>query len=333
MTLKLSEIGEYNLLKRIEKKAGKKKDPSILVDLGDDAFVAKCRRSDCLVVTTDTSVENIHFRREWATPEQIGFKAMASNLSDLAAMGAVIPSYAFVNLALPENLPLNFVDGLYTGMNKLCKKHGLKITGGDTVGSRKDIVISITLIGKSKKELIIQRCCAKVGDIILVTGSFGDSAAGLNCLKKKLKIGAKSSKFLVNKHLLPVPRNREADILAKTGKVTSLIDSSDGLAASVYFLTQRSGVGARIDIENIPVSNALKELAESNPKINLTDLSLFGGEEYELVFTAKKKELPKLKKLVPGISAVGEITAGKNIKYYLNGKLQKIKTNFYQHFG
>jgi thiamine-monophosphate kinase len=330
--LSLGELGEYGLLERIEKKTATKTDPSILVDLGDDAFVAKCAKDECLVVTTDLSVENVHFRRDWAEPEQIGFKAMASNLSDLAAMGAVLPRYAFVGLALPEGLSLKFIDKLYTGMNILCKKHDLKIVGGDTVSSIKDIVISITLIGKAAKEHIIRRCCAKIGDIILATGAFGDSAAGLKCLEKPLNIGLKDRKFLINKHLAPLPRNREAGLLARSGKLTSLIDSSDGLAASVHFITQKSGVGARINIENVPVSNALKALARSNPGIGLTDLVLFGGEEYELVFTAKKNDVAGLKKLVPGLSELGEITAGKEIKYYLNGKPKNIKTNFYQHF-
>ena len=329
----LKNIGEFGLIKLIRKKVSVREKYPVLVGIGDDAFVADTAKGHSLVVTNDMLIENIHFRREWATPFQIGYKSIAVNLSDLAAMGGANPKYCLVGLGLPANTPVSFVDQLYTGMISEARKHGLCIVGGDTVSSKKDIVISITLLGEIRHKLIIRRSCAKAGDILVVSKPFGDSGAGLFLLKKGLKNPSKDERFLIRKHLLPEPRIEEARKLSKSGKITSLIDSSDGLAASVRFITEESGAGAELCLENIPLSRALKNICAKYGLGRPYNYALNGGEDYELVFTARPKDFNIIKKLIPSAKIVGKITREKGLKYYLNGKKQDIAKTGFEHFS
>ncbi|MCX5781658.1 MAG: thiamine-phosphate kinase [Elusimicrobia bacterium] len=300
--------------------------------MGDDAFVADIRKGYSLVATKDMLIENVHFKTLWTTPFEIGYKSIAVNLSDLAAMGAAKPLYCLVGLGLPAKTPFDFVDKLYTGMLFASKKYNLKIVGGDTVSTKKGIVISITLIGEIEPKYVLKRSCAKVGDVLVVNAPFGDSGAGLFLLKKGLKGASKDEKYLIKKHLLPIPRLKEASLLAHSGKITSLIDSSDGLATSVKFITEESKVGAKIHLENIPISNQLKKICKKNKSLDPYDFALNGGEDYELVYTARPKDLAVLRKIMPSIQVIGEITLKKGIKYYLNGRKKEIKKTGFQHF-
>ncbi|MBN1622521.1 MAG: thiamine-phosphate kinase [Endomicrobiales bacterium] len=333
-SLNLGDIGEFGLVEEIRKKIfpkNKNKFP-ILVGPGDDAFVAKTSSDFLLVCTKDVLVENIHFKLGYITPRQLGYKAMAVNLSDLAAMGWCVPLYALVGIALPKHTSLDFVRQLYKGMLGIADKYSLHIIGGDTVSSRKDIVISVTLIGKIKKKYLITRSGAKPGDIIMATGTYGDSAAGLFLLQNGIKPRIGFEKYLVNKHIYPKPRLFEAKRLAQSGLVTSMIDSSDGLNASVKFIAQQSNAGAKINIDKIPVSGPLRKLALKSPEINPKKLALSGGEEYELVFTISPGDVSRINKLLPNLTPVGEIVKGKGVSYYFKGRKQSIKTAGFQHF-
>ena len=329
----LKNIGEFGLIKLIRKKVSVREKYPVVVGIGDDAFVADTAKGHSLVVTNDMLIENIHFRREWASPFDIGYKSIAVNLSDLAAMGGAQPKYCLVGLGLPADTPVSFVDRLYTGMLSAAIKHDLKIVGGDTVSSRKDIVISITLLGEIRRKFISRRSCAKAGDILIVGMPFGDSGAGLFLLKKGVKKPSKDERFLIRKHLLPEPRIEEAKLLSKSGKITSLIDSSDGLAASARFIMEESGVGARIFLENIPVSDALKNICAKYRIGQPYYFALNGGEDYELVYTARPEDFGSIKELIPSAKIVGEITREKGLKYYYNGKKREITKTGFQHFS
>ena len=330
----LKKFGEFRLLKRLEKKIcrSEKYGKRILIGLGDDAFAASFSKSKILVATNDVLVENVHFRRKWIQPQELGYKALAVNLSDLAAMGGASPLYAFVGLAMPGDISVDFVDKLYTGMNKACKEYGFIIAGGDTVSSKKDIVISITLLGEIKRKNLISRSGAEPGDIVFVTGALGGSAAGLDILERKGRMAGSPEKYLINKHLLPVARIKTAELLSKTGHVTSMIDSSDGLAASLNFISDKSGVGMDIDVEKIPVSAELWKYSLMNPKINPIDLALNGGEDYELVFTAKPALVKIMKNISKDITCVGAVNGGRRVKYYSCGNPVKIDAQGYQAF-
>jgi len=328
----LKDIGEFALVDLIRKKTHKKEKYPVLVGIGDDAFVADVAKGRSLIVTNDMLIENIHFRRSWASPFEIGYKSIAVNLSDLAAMGGAKPLYCLVAIGLPANTPVNFVDRLYTGMISAGRKYSLKIVGGDTVSSHKDIVISITLLGEISRKYVARRSCAKPGDVLLVNHFLGDSGGGLFLLEKGIKKPQKDERVLIKKHLLPEPRIREARKLAKTGKVTSMIDSSDGLAASVRFIAEESGVGAKIYLEKIPVSDELKKICSKYKADTPYEFALNGGEDYELVYTARPRDANIIRGAIPSARIIGEITSKKGIKYYYNGKKKDIKKTGFQHF-
>lgn len=325
--MKIYQIGEFGLIdKFIERLGGKNR--SLTVDIGDDAAVFGVAGGTCLVVTKDIFIERVHFNREWSSFYHIGFKAMTANISDLAAMGGAKPLYAVVGLALPVDISVNNVDNLYNGFAAAGGKHRISIIGGDTILSKKDIVISITLIGSINKKNIITRSGAREGDFICVTGTFGDSAAGL----KILKSGDSRARYgqLVHAYLAPRARLDESSRLASTGVVTSMIDSSDGLAASVNILAASSGLGAEVELDKIPLSGAFKKWAVGFKKFPWETV-LNGGEEFELVFTVpQSKSGAVLKK--KGISVVGRMRKKSGVEYYLNGKKTDYKFGGYRNF-
>ncbi|MCB4791802.1 MAG: thiamine-phosphate kinase [Elusimicrobia bacterium] len=333
--LKINKIGEFELVERIKKiiYPAKRGNGRLIIGPGDDAFVSKISPDFLLVVTKDLLIEDVHFKLGWTTAQDLGYKAIAVNLSDLAAMGAVRPLYALVGIALPGDISVDFVEKLYIGMCKISDKYGLKIAGGDTTSSKKHIVISITLLGEAKKKHILLRSGAMPGDLIMVTGTFGDSAGGLFLLKRGIKKPKNYQKYLINKHRLPEPRISQAHKIAGSGLATSMIDSSDGLAACVNFLSKESKSGMRLDLEKVPVSKQLNELKKDFNEVDLLDYALKGGEDYELVFTVNPKNLKKVNKILPGAREVGEVTKDKGIKYCLYNKEIKLEISGYQHFN
>jgi thiamine-monophosphate kinase len=246
-------------------------------------------------------------------------------------MGKCKPLYALVGLGLPEDTTVDYVDKLYTGMNKIGCYFGLKIVGGDTVLSTKGVVISVTLIGEAMQRHLLTRAGAQLGDKIYVTGTLGDSAGGLYLLQKGIRQGRGYIAYLLSRHRLPEPRLSLAARLTATRQVTSMIDSSDGLSVSLRLIAEASGVGARIDIEKVPVSRALGQLAKKFKDADPLDFSITGGEDYELVFTAPPSADEKLSR-ISGVTAIGTITAGRHVDYYLNGTPKKITTSGYRHF-
>lgn len=328
--LRVNAIGEWGLIAHI--RAAVARGARLPVDIGDDAFVGDIDGSSSLVVTTDLLVEGTHFRRDWATPRQIGRKALAVNLSDLAAMGACTPRFCVVGLALPGTTPVSFVKELYTGMQDMARKWHARIAGGDTVKNDKNIVISITMMGEIKKGRAITRGGAQVGDYVAVTGPFGDAAGGLYLLQNRIKVAPVARRYLLRRHLLPEPRLDASRQLAGTGRITSIIDSSDGLALSLRFIGEESKVGARIDLDRVPVSPHLRRLCQGGePK--LLPLVLQGGEEYELVFTFPPAAAAAVKKACPGAAIIGVITRGRKIEYRVNKKPYTLPAPGFQHFA
>ncbi len=331
--MKIRQVGEFSIVERIIQRAGAgKRSSSLYVPPGDDAFAAAIPRGELIVATKDLLIENIHFSCLWATPEQIGYKSMAVNLSDLAAMGACRPLYALIGLGMPGSAPVSFVDGFYKGMRALSDRYGLTIAGGDTVSTRKDIVISVSLIGSARKKHIVRRSGAKPGDILCVSGTFGDSGGGLQVLRHRTKAVSLDEKYLVRKHLLPRPRLELAATLAKRLFATSMIDSSDGLAASVRFICEQSKAGAKVYLERLPLSRQLRSVAARSGWFDPVECCLNGGEDYELVFTVKPKDLAAVQRLAPDVTAVGEITAPQEVNYYHHGIIKKIKKTGFEHF-
>lgn len=323
----IEKLGEFGLIDYIKKHNTKPTNRhNIFLDIGDDCFSFNSHTNSKYIVTTDILIENIHFKREWATPQQIGQKAIEVNVSDIASMGNAKPLYAFISMGIPKNTPIDFVKELFSSIKNTCNKYDIHLSGGDTVCA-KDITISITLIGICY-EKPISRTGAKNGDLIFVTGTFGDSCAGLEILSQNKNNLTIYEKNLIKKHLVPQARLKQANLISQNIKITSMTDSSDGLFKSIELLTQNKG--AVINMENIPLSkNLIKYTGKYYNK--LYNYALFGGEEFELVFTIDKKNKNKLEKLLPSATCIGYINNGK-VVYLQNGKAKSIKYNGYKHF-
>ncbi len=313
--MKLKDIGEFGLIERIKRKP---KDSSILKGIGDDTAVIKIENK-LLLITTDTLVEGDHFSLKYFTPEQVGMKAIEINVSDIGAMGG-LPKYALVSLVLPKDTEVNTIERIYKGMRIAGNKHKLEIIGGN-ITHGKQLVIDIDMIGEVKKEDLCLRSQAKPGDFILTTGDLGSSTAGLNLFLKHIK-GHQEVKL---KHLEPKAKYHKVKPFLKY--INAMIDVSDGLASEVTRICEQSNVGAIIFKDNIPIKENTRKAAKEVKK-DPTNYALYGGEDFELVFTVSENNLNKVKGFL-----VGEITKKKGVRIYEKGKEKIIKKSGYDHFN
>ena len=300
--------------------------------LTDDAAVFSCSEGKEIVVAKDTIVEGVHFL-ENTKSELIAKKLMRVNLSDMAAMGAV-PKYYLLSLCLPKNTKEGWIRNFSNGLKSDQKEFGVTLLGGDTVSHDGKLILTITMIGEVKSGKAIRRNGAKVGDDIYVSGTVGDAAFGLKCLESRIE-NRESSKLnnkMVDKYLLPQPRISLGQGLSNIAN--SAIDISDGLLADLEHICDCSGVGALINRCEIPISEGVKQHIDKQDK--LWDLVLAGGDDYELVFTANKKNRLKIRKIADKtgimVTRVGEITRKKGL-VVLNddGESIKIKHTGYKH--
>ncbi len=303
----LQEIGEFGLIHRI-RKGITSSDPALVQGIGDDVAVLEMggMGTKALLVTTDILIEDIHFDLSWTDPYQLGRKALAVNLSDIASMGGT-PKYFLISIGLPKNLPLSFVSSFYRGLKKEAKRFRVELIGGDTSLSQK-IVINICLLGEGRKKDLLFRRGARVGDDLFVSGTLGDAALGLRILQKKGK--AKGAEGLIKKHLSPCPRLELGQAIAKRHWATAMIDVSDGLLIDTSHLLQESGVGVRIWEDQIPLSRLYQKWIRYFSK-DLFQFALLGGEDYELLFTAPPELREKISSLARSlripITRIGEI--------------------------
>jgi len=312
--MNLKQIGEFGLIKRIYKKS---KDKNIIKGIGDDTAVIKIGKK-LILITTDTIVEGDHFSFKYFTPEQVGKKAIEINVSDICSMGG-IPKYALVSLVLPKDLNVEIIDKIYKGMRQSGDKHKLEIIGGN-ITHGKQLVIDIDMIGEVKKESLCLRSQAKPKDFILTTGDLGSSTAGLNLFLKNIK-GHKETK---KAHLEPKAKYNKVKPFLKY--INAMIDVSDGLASEVKHICEQSNVGAIIFKDNVPIKEETRKAAKAVNK-NPIDYALYGGEDFELVFTVSEKNLSKVKGFL-----VGEITKRKGVYLYSKGKEKLITKKGYDHF-
>ncbi|MCL2145494.1 MAG: thiamine-phosphate kinase [Endomicrobia bacterium] len=325
--MKMKSLGEFGFVNMIRKRFAGKSNDKIVAEIGDDCFCFQTGKSD-ICITKDMLIEDVHFKKAWISPSDLGRKAVEINVSDIASMGDAQPKYLFVGLGCPEDISSEYIKKLYCGIKKACDKYGIIIAGGDTVKSDK-LIISATAVGECGK-YIVKRSGAKNGDLIGVTNTFGDSAAGLELLTKfgaAYKFG-KEQKFLISKHNCPQARLAEANAVARY--VSSMTDASDGLYVSVDLIAKESGKGANIYIKRIPLSRQLKKVEPEKSK--RIKSALYGGEDFELVFTVHASKAAMLKKLVPSVSYIGIINDTKKVKYFHNGKEEKTKYCGFKHF-
>jgi thiamine-monophosphate kinase len=305
--MKVEELGEFGLIarlaSRVAQRAPQGRGPtSLLLGIGDDA-AAWATDGSVELCTTDTMVQGVHFTLEHAAWADVGWKALAVNLSDIAAMGGA-PLYAVVTLGLPPDTPVEDVEALYDGMLECGAAHGGTIVGGDVVRSPVAF-ITVAMMGTTPGPLLT-RSAARPGQQVAVTGALGASGAWLAALRQKTHLDPGVAATLRRAHLRPEPRIEAGQRLRLAG-VRCAIDISDGLVADLRQVCRASGAAARLDAENIPIHPAARR---SFPHQCL-DLALSGGEEYELLFTAPPDTIHALQRQLPnGATVVGEILDG-----------------------
>ena len=331
---KLSDLGEQGVISLFESLSKELPFlPQIVKGIGDDAAVLDIG-DKYLLITTDTLIEGIHFDWRWFDPFQLGYKSLAVNLSDIAAMGGKA-SYFLISIGLPKKFLKESLRKLSEGIKTLAKKYSLSLIGGDTVESPKTI-INITVIGQVEKDKILLRSGAKVGDAIFVSGHLGDAAAGLALLKKGLASQNPLFSQLALAHLLSEPELALGQCLANTKKVHAAIDISDGIAKDLRLLCEASGVGAKIHHDLLPISDACYEAANllNEDPINW---AVGGGEDYCLLFTAPKDQAEDIEKTVSTtlnrkLYIIGEIIEKGDIYIDTAKGLKRLKVSGFNHF-
>jgi len=277
-------------------------------------------------------VEGVHFERGWFSWERLGEKVLAVNLSDLAAMGDVKPLAALITAALPGDTPVDYVDKFYKGLESCAQRWKIGLLGGDTVGSKRGWFVSVTAFGEANPKNLIKRSGARLGDYIVTTGPLGLAAAGLEVLRSD------SSKKtwvrpLVRAFSQPQPRFDAGRLLGHQHLATSLIDSSDGLAASVRLIAEASSVGAEIRLADIPMPDSLMRWARRRGR-DPWDYALSGGEDYELIATVAPAHWNSVRRLIPGVARIGEILQRKEGLWVVLRKVRFPLTGYgFSHFG
>ncbi len=307
--MKVRELGEFGLIELVAGIVGKPSRRDILLGIGDDA--AAWRTSGSVeLATTDILIEDVHFTLANATWRELGWKALAINISDIAAMGGS-PAYALVSLGVPPDTEVESVAELYRGMMDAATEYGVDICGGN-MSSAPVAVINLTVVGETSSALLT-RSAALPGDRIAVTGYLGQAAAGLEMLKSGLQFDRTTTAFLREAHLRPRPRVAEGQILAQHG-VKAAIDLSDGLLSDLGHICKASRVGASVWMHKLPIHPLVKAaFDEESPK-----LALSGGEDYELLFTASDEILQRVRAVVPvPVTAIGEIVSDEHCRITL----------------
>jgi thiamine-monophosphate kinase len=328
---------EDDLVRVIRRLADRPGAPGVRRSIGDDTAVLVPTPGMALLATTDLLLEDVHFRRRWAEPADIGWKAMAVNLSDIAAMGGA-PRWALIAIACPESTKPEEIEAFYEGALSLCDAHGVVIVGGDTSASAGGWTVNVTLLGEATAPAL--RSTARPGDVIAVTGSLGRSAAGLAVLERDTAPAGVSPALLAEvtgAHLRPRPRVAEGRWLAGSGRLTAMMDLSDGLATDLARLVSESGVGATVHLEQVPVASSARAVASTLGQ-DARAWATGGGEDYELLVTCGREAFEGLRSglaALPGaaLTAVGEITTGHGVRWIDNDGRDVAVAAGFEHFS
>lgn len=314
-------LAEKALIAAIRRRTGSRSGV-VLTGIGDDSAVLRVPQGHEALVTTDFSIETVHFRREWHPPDSVGHRCLARGLSDIGAMGG-IPLAAFLSLGLPRNLPQRWVDEFISGLLHLASRYRVSLAGGDTAESASGVLADIVVVGSVPHGKAILRSGAKPGDRIYVTGELGDAAAVL----EQLFSGRKLRPAAHRRHYYPEPRVELGRILREKDLPSAMIDLSDGLSTDLSHICEESGVGAEIDAASLPAAKL------DNNRVPLRFV-LHGGDDYELLFTAAaEKRVPPRLAGVP-IRQIGRIVRGKKMHLVKeDGSRHALHPEGWQHFS
>ncbi|HEY5565455.1 MAG TPA: thiamine-phosphate kinase [Rhodothermia bacterium] len=309
----ISTLGEFGLIDRIQARIGGPRSPFTRYGIGDDAAVLELPEGARQVLTTDLLIEHVHFDRTYTPMRHLGYKAITANVSDVAAMYAS-PDAAVVSIGIPNSVSVEMIDSLYEGIVEAAERYGVDIVGGDISGAHK-LVISVTVIGHAESNDIVFRNGAMPSDLICVTGALGGSYAGLRILQhsKEQMLSAGTGYqpdltphlFVIQRHLRPEARTDSIDRLRSAGiHPTAMIDVSDGLASEVRHICAQSGCSARITSADVPMDDRTRAAAASLDE-NPLDYALYGGEEYELLFTISPDDADDLRAVEGDFTIIG----------------------------
>jgi thiamine-monophosphate kinase len=333
--MKLHEIGEFGFIDRISAKFKHLLLPEFL-GIGDDCAIIPYNEKEDYVITTDLLIEDIHFLKTRITPEQLGYKSLAVNLSDIAAMGAE-PVGSFLSIGIPADTEVEYLDTVMKGYHELSQKYQVPLLGGDTTKSKKYLTINVVVVGKCRKGTARLRSMAQNSDTICVTGFLGDSACGLEILLHHLPETINNLK-LIQSHHLPNPHLREGQWLAEHTEIHAMIDVSDGISSDLMHILKASDKSAVIELDKIPVSDTLRRvtLAEG---WDLDKLITSGGEDYVLLFTLKAGTFEPINRAFKAafdrnLTQIGKITMGEpGINWTKNGKQHSLDHSGFNHFN
>lgn len=331
----LKEIGEFGFIKKISRGCLIRPE-RVIKAIGDDAAAFTTDPAKVALITTDLLVERIHFLRKSISGFDLGYKSLAVNLSDIAAMGGTARE-AFVSIAVPPDCSLSYLEAVYDGMKALAARFDVNILGGDTTTSKIDLIINVVVYGSVAREQMLCRDAARPGDLIFSTGYLGDSRAGLHLILNNIPAETDRLQNLVRAHFRPEPHLQEGRFLAQQSAVRAAIDTSDGLSSDLGHIVEESSVGATLYYEDIPVSEDLKAFC-GQFNFDPAEYALSGGEDYTLLCTIAPAEAERIAgdfqtTFNRRLFRIGEITAEKRMQLiYPDGSAGQIALSGWDHF-
>ncbi|MGD8512428.1 MAG: thiamine-phosphate kinase [Deltaproteobacteria bacterium] len=332
----LKSLGEAGIIQLIQACGPAGLASHIRKGIGDDCAVLETGGKRCLLVTTDTLIEGIHFTEQTLPPEALGWKALAVNMSDIAAMGGT-PRTAFLSMGLKPEASISFLESFMAGFKALADETAIALAGGDTVESPSLIAITVMLLGDCPPENVVYRSGARVGDDLWVTGPLGNAAGGLFLLREGLSSEPSAYASLIQAHQRPLPRLGVGKALGESGLVHAMIDISDGIAKDLGHICEQSDTGALLQASSIPLSGDLLRLAADAKKSPL-DWALHGGEDYELLFAASSSDQEKIVSLTTKVSdspptKIGSIIQEDGIWLDKEAGRERLRSGGYIHFS
>lgn len=327
--LTLKDIGEVGLIDSIAKKF-QDLTPSHFTGIGDDCSIYPLQNGKEQLITTDLLIEDVHFLKDKIGGYDLGYKTLAVNLSDIAAMGGT-PLHYYLSMAFPTATPLTFIEDFFQALHDLSEQTNVALVGGDTTKSPDKIVLNITMVGEVNSHEVKKRSSAKVGQYICVTGELGDSSAGLQVLLNDIHSNDQHIKKLINKHHRPTPRLQEGRFLSQFQSVGAMMDLSDGLSLDLDRLCKASNCSAQIDLNRIPLSPSLLTVTKQY-KWDALSLAVGGGEDYELLFTIDRDHYEKIGQQ---FYLIGEIVEKQTntIQWFYEGKEVANPSKGFDHFN
>lgn len=332
--IKLTDLGEFGLIKRFSKQFIKNL-PEGIIGIGDDCAIIYLNEKEALLVTTDMLIEDRHFLLNKITPNDLGQKSLAVNLSDIAAMGGK-PHSAYLSIGIPSKMKVEWMDLFFTGINDLCLQTGTYFLGGDTTKSPDRLVINFGVIGTIDPLKIKKRSTAIPGDIICINDVVGDSGGGLLILLDEKPLDRYSS-YLVKRHNCPRAHIEEGKWLAQKEEINAMIDVSDGIESDIHRIMESSGVGAEIEINKIPLSEELSNISEKY-NWNVQEIGLSGGEDYCLMFTVPENYIDRItiqyvQEFKRPLYKIGKITNNPgNLTFTMDGDIIEFNKHGFDHF-